>query len=444
MIGGLMKTTSRFAIAAAAGVLLGGIALSPARAADLGGDCCADLEERVAELEATTARKGNRKVSLTISGQVNAGLLFWDDGDRTDVYVGDADEDAGSRFRFTGSATIDPDWSAGFIIELDVRSAKLTTVSQNSDDGSSDQTTMSDVALYLQSKRLGRVTWGLYDAAADGVAQVNLGGYTAGIENSGGTGNGFLLKPKGSLDNRLSLRTNTWGTYAINERDQGEINTIRYDSPSLHGFIVSASFGENDSVGVALRYAKEWNSIRVAAAVGWWSDTEENSDTCPTAGNTACSDSFSQDNWAGSASALHVPSGLFVTYATYQNGKQGNDNAAGAAFADDGDAHYVAVGVYKSWIPLGKTSVYGEYATADGYGTGGVASAAANNFAGGGFISDSDFEFWGAGIVQHIDAAALELYLHYRHMELDLTSSTGATQSFEDLDWILIGGRIKF
>ena len=44
---------------------------APAFAADLGGDCCADLEERVAELEATTVRKGNRKVSLSISGQVN-------------------------------------------------------------------------------------------------------------------------------------------------------------------------------------------------------------------------------------------------------------------------------------------------------------------------------------------------------------------------------------
>jgi hypothetical protein len=42
-----------------------------AKAADLGGNCCADLEERVAELEATTARKGNRKVSLTLSGYVS-------------------------------------------------------------------------------------------------------------------------------------------------------------------------------------------------------------------------------------------------------------------------------------------------------------------------------------------------------------------------------------
>jgi hypothetical protein len=47
---------------------LGGFAMmgaSPAKAADLGSDCCADLEERVAELEATTVRKGNKNVSVT-------------------------------------------------------------------------------------------------------------------------------------------------------------------------------------------------------------------------------------------------------------------------------------------------------------------------------------------------------------------------------------------
>ena len=41
-----------------------------ASAADFSGDCCADLEERVAELEATTVRKGNKKVTVTISGWV--------------------------------------------------------------------------------------------------------------------------------------------------------------------------------------------------------------------------------------------------------------------------------------------------------------------------------------------------------------------------------------
>ncbi|HRX83244.1 MAG TPA: hypothetical protein P5307_29465, partial [Pirellulaceae bacterium] len=67
------------AVIAAACFACSGI-VSSANAADLGGDCCADLEERVAELEATTARKGNRKVSLTISGWVAEQVMWWDDG----------------------------------------------------------------------------------------------------------------------------------------------------------------------------------------------------------------------------------------------------------------------------------------------------------------------------------------------------------------------------
>ena len=40
----------------ATGLLVGGLSVGSASAADLGGNCCADLEERIAELEATTAR----------------------------------------------------------------------------------------------------------------------------------------------------------------------------------------------------------------------------------------------------------------------------------------------------------------------------------------------------------------------------------------------------
>ena len=68
-----MTTTGRATLLAAAGTLLG-VSFS-ANAADLkGGGCCADLEERVAELEATTARKGNRVVSLQVYGTVNVTL----------------------------------------------------------------------------------------------------------------------------------------------------------------------------------------------------------------------------------------------------------------------------------------------------------------------------------------------------------------------------------
>jgi hypothetical protein len=48
---------------------MGVYAHAPAKAAGLGSDCCSDLEDRVAELEATTVRKGNKKVSVTLYGQ---------------------------------------------------------------------------------------------------------------------------------------------------------------------------------------------------------------------------------------------------------------------------------------------------------------------------------------------------------------------------------------
>ena len=74
---GLMKNTSITAIAVATGMLL---SMGAAFAADLGGNCCADLEERIAELEATTARKGTRKTSLEIWGSINKMVVAWDDG----------------------------------------------------------------------------------------------------------------------------------------------------------------------------------------------------------------------------------------------------------------------------------------------------------------------------------------------------------------------------
>ncbi len=116
-----MKKTSLYAISTAAMFAAG---MSMASAADLGGNCCADLEERVAELEATVAKKGNRKVSLTISGQVNklithwsAGLLRsrWASREQTIIraagresgtYLGLDNQNSSTRFGLSGSAKI--------------------------------------------------------------------------------------------------------------------------------------------------------------------------------------------------------------------------------------------------------------------------------------------------------------------------------------------------
>ena len=112
MTGGL-KITGRLAIAAifcAIGGLPG--AGGQAEAADLGGDCCADLEERVAELEATTVRKGNKKVKVELYGRVNRVVNVWDDGAEQNAYVLN-NSYSSTRFGMRGKAKITDDWSSG-------------------------------------------------------------------------------------------------------------------------------------------------------------------------------------------------------------------------------------------------------------------------------------------------------------------------------------------
>ncbi|HRY08084.1 MAG TPA: porin, partial [Hyphomicrobiaceae bacterium] len=139
---------------AAATLLVASTAWTPAFAADLGGDCCADLEERVAELEATTARKGNRKVSLQISGQVNELVYWWDNGDESNVYQGTSGFSS-SRFRLKGSAAITSDWSAGYYIEIETKGAQVNGQDVDNDDGGSG-IGLRHSMWYLKSKRLGQ------------------------------------------------------------------------------------------------------------------------------------------------------------------------------------------------------------------------------------------------------------------------------------------------
>src|SRR5262245_31501356 len=127
MVGGL-TVNLRFLAAASATVLIGALSAAlPARAAGRRGESCADLEERVAELEATTVRKGNKKVSVTLYGQTNKAVLTWDDGAENNTYVVDNNYES-SRFGFKGSAKISGDWSAGYRLEVETTTAASNNV----------------------------------------------------------------------------------------------------------------------------------------------------------------------------------------------------------------------------------------------------------------------------------------------------------------------------
>ena len=169
MIGGLMKRGSIFAVAAAASIFS-----TNAMAADLGGDCCADLEERVAELEATTARKGNRKVSLTISVR----STNWSTGGMTALSLTSMSAPRASLRAASGSRArpaINAEWSAGYYIEIEVVSAQVSSTTASDDDGR-QAIALRHSAWYLKSKRLGSFWVGQHSHATDNIVLYANGG----------------------------------------------------------------------------------------------------------------------------------------------------------------------------------------------------------------------------------------------------------------------------
>jgi Gram-negative porin len=123
---------------------------------------CSDLEARVAELEATTVRKGNKKVSVTLYGQVNKAVLWWDDDAEKNTYVVDNNYES-SRFGFKGSAKIGGDWSAGYRMEIETITAQSNLVNQFNpgDDPSFGLLNVRHSYMYLDNKKWGQVRWGL-------------------------------------------------------------------------------------------------------------------------------------------------------------------------------------------------------------------------------------------------------------------------------------------
>ncbi|MCB1506465.1 MAG: porin [Hyphomicrobiaceae bacterium] len=420
-------------------LLAASTAWTPAFAADLGGDCCADLEERVAELEATTARKGNRKVSLTVSGWVNEAVLFWDDGFETNTYQV-TNMVAQTRFRLVGSAKISADWSAGYLIELGITGSRSDSATADLDDGSGGNAVgVRHSAWYLKSKTLGKVTVGQFSTATDGLLDAHVAniGHFMG-ENSPAMVGAFNLRTAGGGTGpqlRNMMGGNSTDSAQIGEGNR--MNVVRYDSPALAGFTLSASWGEDDQWDVALRYAGEFSGFKLAANVGYqeWRDGNNSERNCfgPVAPKTRDQDCQQFGVFGG---LLHAPTGLFVEGGY---GIRWDDNAEPALLGEDDSSTqwFVIAGIEQKFFPIGKTTVFG------GYQEWNVGSSPAGYAADVPFLN-ANLRAWSLGINQQIDAAAMDLYLLYRNYDGDSTNGAGVTTEYENFHQLMGGGRIQF
>ena len=286
MNGALMRASSRFAVAAALGLFMGA---SSSQAADLGGNCCADLEERVAELEATTARKGNRKMSLTVTGQVHRTVIWYDDGKSSTTYYGLDSTNSSSRFIFTGSAKVTPKVSMGFEIMIEIEAGGTSSkVSQFDEDGKISTTSgfgiagMSSLnshnadayfgdarraAWWIEHTDLGRLTVGRWESAGV-LGTIDLTGhlFLPASAAFGLLNGGFFIRGTGG-----QYFATTWGNIADPaSNNPGRTELVRYDSASWHGFILSSSINEaGDYWGTMVRYAGEMSGFRLAGSAGY-------------------------------------------------------------------------------------------------------------------------------------------------------------------------------
>ncbi|MEO1282345.1 MAG: porin [Pseudomonadota bacterium] len=423
---------------------------TPAAAADFGmtGDCCADLEERIAELEATTARKGNRKVSLTVSGHLHAALMVWDDGFEDNVYVTGASNDSVDQtsFQFNGDAQITPDWSAGYHITVRVNSSLSGEVSQDDDDVGGEPLTLWEAYWYVASKQLGQLSVGQGARASDGAPEKDLSGTrAAAFSGAQSIGGGFSLRRSDG-----TLTGLTFGDL-ITHLNGDTANVVRYDAPSFGGFTLSASYGEDDIWDVALEYEGQGVGFEVEAALAY---TEISDETGLDGGGELDSSTV-----VGSVALLHTPSGLNALIAAGHRSFDQTVEDADGAFRTPEDAYFIygKLGVIAKWSALGQTAFYGEYGHFEDFATAGVdadvvaslASTGVCSGAGNCRIDGGQTDVWGFGVVQNIDAAAMQLYIGYRNYEtdIDLVDVNGTRLSadgIEDFHTVMIGSLIAF
>ena len=426
------------------GILSAGLVNSVAsvHAADFGADCCADLERRIAELEATTARKGNRKVSLKISGHINEAVMWWDDGKSSNVYV--VTNDTGrSRLRFRGKAKINSEWEAGYRLEIGFRVARSDRVNQNTANPAGEKIDLRYSAWYLKSKIWGEVQVGNTDTSGQGITESNVTQTASIAKNSDVEDHiaGFLLRTNGApglSDLQWRRLINDTGVQA---GDSARTQTVHYISPSLAGFHLHAAWGADDYWDVGLAFKGTVGDVKLKAGIAYGKTNDE------IGGPLHCIESDAPvdcHQLGGSFSALHQPTGLFLTFGA---GWYEDKNINRQGF--DGDATFYALqfGLEKNWVSLGKTTIYGEYFKHDGgYNDRNVAAGDAINPTGVQVqINDSEVETIGFGVIQGIDAAAMRVYLIYRHYEADLNLNNAgvvsSARTIEDVD-VVVGGTI--
>lgn len=340
---------------------------------------------------------GTSNVHLSLSGQVNRGVLFVDDGNQTEILHVDNDNSS-TRFRLIGTADYNEEISIGSVIEVQFESNSTANIKiDGSAPGGNNSFTERKLELYFDHNRFGRLWLGQGDTASNGTSEVDLSGTSvvaySGIADMAG---GIEFQDAGVAGPQINEVFSNFDGLSRDDR-------IRYDTPGFGGFKLSASHADSRKSDVALRFSGDIGAgLKLAAAVAYSVNNDVDSQV------------------AGSVSVLH-DSGFNFTGA---GGVQ--DIQAGATNPTRDPVFWYAKAGYLWNGGIGKTAFAIDYTQAEEI----QDELAASN---------DEFTAYGAFVVQGIDKIGTELYLGVRNHELDRTGS-----NFDDILAVLAGARVKF
>lgn len=405
----IRKHWVKLALAGGAAVCAYAFFSGRADAADLSGGCCSDLEERIAELEATTARKGNRKVSVVVAGQINKALFYYDAddfglGSDTHVIENGTSE---SFLSISGAALVRPGFWAGYTLEI---GQGQTGIGLNLGIGGIDGGVATNNDLYtrqsyafLKSDDLGTLSIGLQSMATDDLVK-------QGVARTDAASKRLTWQPIGGVT--VSVLGIDLLDIPLEPFNGRKANAVKYSSPVVAGFSASAAWSsDDDSWDAALRWSGEGLGFQAIASVGYYDDKANDiieslgvlGPAIPDIGSTTLT---------VNGGVKHVASGLFAqgTWARLEF----DVPAVLGGGSIDTDSYHVQAGWEGRLFAVGQSTIFAEYSEWD----------------------DLSLKFYGVGLNQQL-GDAVDAYLLLRRYEVDLGAGG-------DIDTVTSGVRIRF
>ncbi len=212
-------------------------------------------------------QSGNSRVKVSIYGQVNRAIRFANTGDETEITSVDNDGSS-SRIGVRAVGKANPNLTIGALHELEWQENRRSGTSET-DEGTNatgnSRIRARHVDLWLDHKDIGQLWMGHGSIAGDAAGLFEMTGvsFVYGFGGANGTdgvkadASVKVAKQNGGDDDEMTtmdVRGKARGFRPFNFYGARE-NRIMYVTPSLMGARFRASYGENKSWSVGLRYA---------------------------------------------------------------------------------------------------------------------------------------------------------------------------------------------